>query len=279
MAEIKALTELTISYIDHSMPRHLRHQRLTQDYGFHCQCQICCDSKERLLDDKYLIGYKCCRGEIIKKGDCPGFIAFHGSQEGLCDTCGKASAMAALPHPSQSGSTRLLHQLWDIVHSVADDNSDDTSNFPALEKAYQSIKKACSMESWYVHELGERLLQALLDQLGAASNNPAQQFAIATYAFKVTEELLSSGDSSNFALTTKSANSAKATSMEVSRQDSFVLRRILLLYKSIKLRLFLNIRPEQGMQELHQVISPACATFFPSHHEMMQQIRQDCSSY
>ena len=276
VAEIKAQTELTISYIDHAMPRHLRQQRLTHDYGFQCQCPRCCDNDEREFNDKHAIGYLCCPGASNKKDGCRGRIVFHGPRVGLCDTCGKPNNMTSLPQPAQSGATRLLQQLWDMIHSVGDSKNDDVNNIAALEMAYQAIKNTCAVESWYVREMGERLLQALLDRLGEALNNPPQQYSIATRAFELTEELVLPGVNTMTTLATTSSSSVKTTSMEPPQQDSLVLRRILLLYKSIKLRLFLNIRPQQAMQELHQVISPTCATFFPSHHEMMQQIRQDC---
>ena len=276
VAEIKAATELTISYIDHAMPRHLRQQRLRQDYGFQCQCQRCCDNDERYFNDKHAIGYLCCPGASNKKVACRGRIMFNGPRTGLCERCGQSSNMTALPQSAQSRVTRLLQHLWDMIHSVGDNNNDDVNNIPALEKAYHSIKSTCAMESWYVCELGERLLQALLDRLGEASNNPPQQYSIATRAYELTEELSLPGGSSMTTLAAPVSRSVETTSMEPPQQDSLVLRRMLLLYKSIKLRFFLNIRPQQAMQELHQIISPTCATFFPSHHEMMQQIRQDC---
>ncbi|CAB9507088.1 lysine N-methyltransferase SMYD3 [Seminavis robusta] len=231
--QIHAQEELTVSYIDPTLPRHLRQTRLRQDYGFHCHCPTCRD----LGRDELQI--KCAR-----KKSCSGTIRFPDGNA-CCDQC-----------QTKPANDNLRDDLLSKFETI------ESHDMAALETAYQSTKQQCKPSSWIVQEWGERLLQALLDGLGdASSSDDAQlQYAIAAQAFQLTEELLLSSHHQG----------------EDKQQDCLLLRRTLLRYKSIKLRLFLNVRPTEAMQELERDILSTCATFFPSHHEIMQEIVRDC---
>jgi len=267
---IKPSQELTLSYIDPSMPTHLRQQRLNTDYGFQCHCDYCQDYK---TNSAFVIAYKCrnnnCKGRIVFDGN-------DGDEVGRCDTCSAGPLL---------NTDRILDQLDKNLHSLDNDehngNNNRKNNISAWERVYQSTKKQVTPESWYFQEAGERLLQALLDLLGESGDNPQQQYEVAAQAFQVTEELLrgayrarkGNNSSSNSTMTTIVDSAATAT---VIRKDCLVLRHVELLYKSIKLRLFLNIHPEASMKVLENIILPTCSTFFSSNHEMMRQIVQDC---
>jgi hypothetical protein len=193
--------ELTISYIDPSLPRRQRQSRLKQDYGFLCRCQACDEEEDD--DDE----------ESKSLEDRMNFLTL------------------------------------------------DSEDVAGLEKEYQFMKQRCRLSSWYVHECGERLLQALLDDLGNSSKDAQRQYCVAAQAYQLTEELLQYNNNSE--------------ESSLSQKNCFILKRTFLRYKGIKLRLFLNVQPTQAIQELEQIVFPVCATFFPSHHEIMRQIVQD----
>jgi hypothetical protein len=237
--------ELTLSYIDHTAPTKLRHEQLWRHYGFVCRCPACQDKND---DVRRVIGYKCPRCYKSSQG----LIQFP-SNRSQCQ-CDKCETMV---------SCDVQDKLLQSFQFVGNNDGDSTTNIQALYQAYESLKHQCIPSSWYVRECGEKLLQALLDALGSCvaeqdqQQQQQKQYAIAAQAFQLTEELLAAANSTE-------------------KKNSSMLRDTLLRYKSIKLRLFLNVHPGQAMQELEQRILPTFATFFPNHHEIMQQIVQDC---
>ena len=214
--------ELTISYTDASMPRHLRRQQLQANYGFFCLCAACCGSDQ---DDAAMAGLKCpqkpCQGLVLPKNN-------------QCSVC----------------QTTVAANVWE--EELLEFQSLEDDNLSALERACRNLELKCTDASWYVQECQEKFLQALLDTLGS-TDDLQQQYSIAQRALQLTERLLASSP----------------------KKEWFVLRRTILQYKAIKLRLFLNIHPDAAMRELQERILPTCSTFFPSHHEIMRQIVQD----
>lgn len=273
---IAAEEELTLSYIDNTMPRRLRRERLSQDYGFVCRCSACGQDGDNQYDDLHVTGYKCPQHKT-----CPnGILRFSNHhQPPQCHICQTTLST------QESSSSPIMQVVLDQLQRDIQSIEIDEANVAALDKAYQSAKQKCIPSSWYVQEAGERLLQALLDALGSVSSNPAllqtnnpqaaaqKQYALAAQAFQLTEELLPPHVSSSSS--SKSVAQKKEQLLTATGDSSRILREVLLLYKSIKLRLFLNIHPQQAMQELEQIVLPTCATFFPSQHEICKQIVQD----
>ena len=97
------------------------------------------------------------------------------------------------------------------------------------------------MDSWYVQEAGEQLLQDYLDKLSMQRGDLLQEQQTAWAAMKLAEELRGN---------TSSTRANKTTAASTSE----FLRHQQLRYKAAKLRLFLVPDPRESIQELQQVL-------------------------
>ena len=166
---IQSNEEVCISYIDNAYPRHVRRQRLRNDYHFWCTCESCCDDKH----DDCLVGLLC-----PKKG-CSG-MARRVSQTELapkdifweCDACGNTDFTIAT----------------DLIRAFHSQDKNQTT-IKERERMYASLNTNFSGSSWYVREWGEQLVHSLLDAIDGSDVQETQR--LCAKALAIFDELLS----------------------------------------------------------------------------------------
>ena len=245
--DIASDQEICISYTDCSCPSHMRRGRLERDYYFTCTCEAC-DKSVRNQEDAEIIGIRCsdCKSSRlirVDEGINPTLSVFR------CTECGKTDFENALQLIGMFESNNNKHGN-SKAHTVKE-----------LNKIYQNLKEICSMDSWYVQEAGEQLLQEVLEELSLQSGNPIHEQQTAWKALKIAEELLDEPPSSG--RTTKA--SLVSTSAFLKHQQ--------LRYKAAKLRLFLIPDPRQSIQDLENVLS-SLSPYYSKDHTLIVGLKE-----
>lgn len=122
-----------------------------------------------------------------------------------------------------------------------------------LQEQYSHAKQLCLMDSWYVQEAGDRLVQAILDQLGNAQNVQEQE-TLASRALELLQELLSTKPSSG------------------SSSSSFLIRKNLQRFKAAKLVLFLYLDTRLAIEWLQESLS-FFAPYYSKKHELIATLQ------
>jgi hypothetical protein len=225
---IQANHEVCISYVDNSCPLHIRRERLQNDYFFRCSCEACQDREH----ESKITGIRCLQ------------CSNSNNQRAIL-----VESMAPSPpvyRCTKCGNNDFSRQLEPL--QIFESQPSSVSSLNDLGKTYGHMKDICLLDSWYVQESGERLVQAWLDVLAGQSETPADQQRSASRALAVLEELLLHCDT------------------VPSRSGSF--RKSILTYKAAKLRLFLFPDPRQAIQELERLLR-FFSSYYPKTHELI----------
>ena len=229
--EILPTHEVCISYIDNTCPRSIRQERLDNDYFFRCTCYACEDIKY----DSRLSGILChkCNNEkpavVLVEVHSPSPATYHCQN---CENNDFHEQVTALKEFEQSQLASL--------------------QIEKIKKSYTHLKGICTMESWYVQESADRLVQALLDLLGGNQESPQIQQQVGLEALKVLEELLE---------------------CKLESTGSNFFRQTLRLYKAAKLRLFLMPDPGKSISEL-EMVKNSLSHYYPENHELMIGLKE-----
>lgn len=223
---ISADQEVLISYIDNSCPRHLRHYNLERGYFFSCDCNACVDPS---LDTE-IIGLRCLHCSNSEQA-----VQVVGSFDLRCRTC------QATDFESQ---VKILRSL---------EKADEKADVHTLEKSFQNVQQLCRPGSWYLEESGDRLVHALLDELGQATTIVEQE-RLAIQALTVLQVL--------------DPNAGTTTLWTSSGQE---FRRSIRLFQAAKLRLFLEPNPFRAIELLEKAYS-FLSLYYPADHELLKDM-------
>jgi len=259
--DILSQQEICISYTDTSCPSHVRMKRLEEDYLFTCTCEAC-DNNSDLQDDSKTMAIRCldCDNQS-SLSSCSSVIRTHSGMAPGCRhvyQCTKCSKTDFEP---------TLQQLEKFEKETLNCRTVMENQPKKLNKTYQNLKSICHMESWYVQEAGDRMLQYYIDKLPMQKDDPAQEQHTAWAALKIAEELMGNelpSMSSGSAVSTTRTNDFISTSVFLRHQQ--------LRYKAGKLRLFLIPDPRQSVQELQQVLI-SLKLYFSEDHAVILGLR------
>jgi len=144
--------------------------------------------------------------------------------------------------PSSSNNNRI--QLTKRKHPL---NTNRKKILEILEASYEKLKQYTHMESWYVQESGDELVQCLLHQQERSQQNQDEHFH---RAWVVLKEL-------NTATSSKQYNP---------------LRYLLNQFKEAKLELYLNPNPTDAIHRLQTIRDKLLIYYHPKSHEIIQEI-------
>lgn len=252
--------EICISYIDAFCPRHIRRKRLEQGYYFLCTCELCDNnnSNNNIVqdDDTKTIGIRCqnCKSSVvILVGE--GMMAPDRPNPVYCCTdCNNTDFESTL---------RVLREFENqIITKHGYSKITRRSSKEGMNETYETLKKICYMDSWYVQGAGEYILQNCLDELYMQRDNPLQEQHTAWRALKIAEELLSDASASSPTLTNDTSTASTSTFLKYQQ----------LRYKAAKLRLFLIPDPRQSIQEL-KIVLDSLSPFFHNDHELITGLK------
>jgi hypothetical protein len=268
--DIEPNEEICISYTDTSCPRHIRRKRLKEEYYFLCTCEACDNSNDdygnngssntaQTNDDSRTIGIRCqdCKKSSIVIHVEERMAPTRPSPVYRCTECNKTDFESAFKLLQDFDDQISKRGYSKICRPTLDSSTED------INRTYKSLKKICNMDSWYVQEAGENVLQYYLNELSMQRDNPLQEQQTAWRALKIAEELLvddaSSSSSSSLRTTTKDT---------LTVSTSAFLKYQQLRYKAAKLRLFLIPDPRKSIHDL-EIVLESLSPFFPSDHELI----------
>ena len=234
--------ELCIAYTDTTAPAHIRKEVLRKGYKFICACQHC----EDLASDDNAIGICCpsegCKGIGLKQKE-------NGTDEyiNICDSCGYTDFSLCVKRRDE------LYTMIQALHS----EQEPKSGLDQIEAAYTSMKKYCTIDSWYVQEAGEIFVKAVLDQVGRGVTE-CNQRELCSLALATLDEL------------------GVEKGKRKRSSECCPLPRLLRQYKIAKLQLFLFPDPRLAMNLLQDVHSELLV-YFPRDHEVILDL-ENCMS-
>ena len=223
--DIETGQEINISYIDNACPRDIRQKRLREDYFFWCDCETCND----LQHDAKIVALKCSKCEsketverVLEAG--PDLVRYK------CRYCGRMDFCEQL---------RILQGLETTVSS--------TSLLKDQQNRHKLLTDICHVNSWYVQESGEQLLQSYLDLLSTKGVDIEAQMKVAIEALNLIEELVKSPQ--------QGSSSAR-------------FKAVIMACKAAKLRLFIEEDPRRAFEEIESC-EMFLKPFYPPNHEFM----------
>jgi hypothetical protein len=272
--DIEPNEEICISYTDTSCPKHIRRKRLNQEYYFLCTCEACDNSNDdnggnnrggssniaKTNDDSRTIGIRCqdCKKSSVVIRVEERMAPTRPSPVYRCTECNKTDFESALKLLRDFDDQISKRGYSKICRPTLNSSTDD------MNKTYKSLKNICNMDSWYVQEAGENVLQYYLNELSMQRDNPLQEQQTAWRALKIAEELLVD-DTSSLSLSSSFLTTTKDT---LTVSTSAFLKYQQLRYKAAKLRLFLVPDPRQSIRDL-EIVLKSLSPFFPSDHELI----------
>ncbi|GHJ85143.1 hypothetical protein NliqN6_1545 [Naganishia liquefaciens] len=138
IADVQPGQEILTSYIDVSLPRHLRQRELKERYGFDCVCCICSryDPAKGRVDPRWCMYHPGCgQAGIITIPDLTGEDAEYGI---ACGACGKQETLSIM-------RIRTLVELaTHIIDADARGDSTEAHQIPSLVEALLSLQPPSS---------------------------------------------------------------------------------------------------------------------------------------
>ena len=271
--DIEPNEEICISYTDTSCPRHIRRKRLKGEYYFLCTCEACDNSNDdngnnggsntaQTNDDSRTIGIRCqdCKKSSVVIHAEERMAPSRPSPVYRCTECNKTDFESALKLLRDFDDQISKRGYSKICRPTLNSSTED------MNRTYKSLKKICNMDSWYVQEAGENVLQYYLNELSMQRDNPLQEQQTAWRALKIAEELLV--DDASLSSSSPSSSFLTATKETLTVSTSAFLKYQQLRYKAAKLRLFLIPDPRQSIHDL-EIVLKSLSPFFPSDHELI----------